>query len=277
MFRLLAAAAVGEEEATNLAFQSLQLTCSDYMAAMPFVRLKRCLEVTVLFSSQQADVNVSLTTISLLWNAADLFGKAAPAAGRAGALRPGSALGGAASRTAATGDEESDTEVEAAVALPVPAADEVEESMSDEEAISPSSKRSQLAANLTAAQSEELLQMIFLALQARDTALRAKDCCAFCVDLQGPGSQQACASSKCAFSSKFQQRSLPHTPSLPCPAGRQPGYAARGPQQRRAHPVCRGCQPGPPPVARALGAVLVGNALPAAQPRLPHVCYRQPG
>ncbi|KAL4423762.1 hypothetical protein ABPG75_001063 [Micractinium tetrahymenae] len=160
VFRLLAAAAVGEEDAINLAFQSLQLTCSDYMAAMPFARLRRCLEVAVLFSSQQADVNVSLTTISLLWNSADLFGKAAPA-GHAGASRPGSALRAA----AAAGDEESDTEVEAAVVLPVPASSEADESLSDEEAASPSSKRSQLAANLTTAQSEELLQMIFLALQ----------------------------------------------------------------------------------------------------------------
>lgn len=173
MFRLLAAAAEGEEDATNLAFQSLQLTCSDYMAAMPFARLKRCLEVTVLFSSQQADVNVSLTTISLLWNAADLFGKAAPAAGRTGDSRPGSAQGGAAARRGSAGDEESDTEVEAAIALPLPAADDVDEGVSDEEALSPSSKRSQLLANLTAAQSEELLQMIFLALQASWRALQS--------------------------------------------------------------------------------------------------------
>lgn len=176
VFRLLAAAGAGEEESINLAFQSLQLTCSDYMAAMPFARLKRCLEVTVLFSSQQADVNVSLTTISLLWNVADLFGKAAPAAGRAGTSRPGSALGGAAARTTAAGDDESDTEVEAAVALPVLTADGVDESVSDEEGLSPSGKRGQLVANLTAAQSEDLLQMIFLALQARRRLHSASRC-----------------------------------------------------------------------------------------------------
>lgn len=149
VFRLLAAVpAAGEAEAIDLGFQSLQLTCSDYMTAMPFARLKRCLEVAVLYSSQQVDMNVSLTTISLLWNAADLFGKATAAA----PSRPGSA-----GPTRAAADEDSDTEVEAAVALPPPA---------EEEAASPGgTKRGQLAAALTAAQSEELLQMIFLALQ----------------------------------------------------------------------------------------------------------------
>ena len=125
VFRLLAAVpASGEGDAIDLAFQSVQLTCSDYMAPMPFARLKRCLEVALLYGSQQADVNVSLTTISLLWNAADLFGKATAPGARPGSARPGSA--GAPAVAAA--DDESDTEVEAAVAGLLPAGGEGEES-----------------------------------------------------------------------------------------------------------------------------------------------------
>lgn len=164
VFRLLAAVPPTEEAgAINLAFQSLQLTCSDYMTAMPFARLKRCLEVAVLFSSQQVDVNVSLTTISLLWNAADLFGRVAPSGSvaRLNSIRSAAAVAAAAAAAAAGADEESDTEVEAAVSLPLPA----EESEEEEGTASPTSKRGQLAAILSSAQSEELLQMIFLALQ----------------------------------------------------------------------------------------------------------------
>ena len=171
MFRLLAAVpGSGEGDAVDLAFQSVQLTCSDYMALMPFARLKRCLEVAVLYGSQQADVNVSLTTISLLWNAADLFGKATAAGARPGSAGPGS-TGAPALATAADVDssDESDTEVEAAVAMLLPVVGEGEEGSDDEgeEAVTPSGKRSQLAASLSPAQTEELLQMIFLALQAR--------------------------------------------------------------------------------------------------------------
>ncbi len=141
---------------------------SDYMAAMPFARLKRCLEVAVLYSSQQADVNVALTTISLLWNAADMFGKAGA---RAAAARPASASAAAAAVAAA--DDESDTEVEVAV-VALPAAENGEDggSGSEDEAASPSGKARGLVAQLTAVQTEDLLQMIFLALQASQTVLK---------------------------------------------------------------------------------------------------------
>ena len=114
------------------------------MAAMPFARLKRCLEVAVLYSSQQGDVNVSLTTISLLWNAADLFGKASAAP-----PRPGSASKHA--PAAAAADDESDTEVEAdVVAVPqLVGGGGGEELESEDEGASPSGKpRGQLAARL---------------------------------------------------------------------------------------------------------------------------------
>jgi hypothetical protein len=57
--------------------------------------------------------------------------------------------------------------VEAAVALPLPAEAEAEEEedSGSEGGASPAAKRSQLAASLAPAQTEELLQMIFLALQ----------------------------------------------------------------------------------------------------------------
>lgn len=116
-----------------------------------------------MYSSQQADVNVALTTISLLWNAADMFGKAGA---RAAAARPASASVAAAAAAAA--DDESDTEVEAAVvALPAAENGADEGSGSEDEAVSPSGKSRGLVAQLTPVQTEDLLQMIFLALQVR--------------------------------------------------------------------------------------------------------------
>lgn len=54
VFRLLASVpAQKDAERVDLAFQSVQLTCSDYMAAMPFARMKRCLEVAAMYGSQQ--------------------------------------------------------------------------------------------------------------------------------------------------------------------------------------------------------------------------------
>ena len=174
VFRLLAAVpASGEGDAIDLAFQSVQLTCSDYMAPMPFARLKRCLEVALLYGSQQADVNVSLTTISLLWNAADLFGKAPAGGARPGSARPASA-GAPAMAAAADDDDESDTEVEAAVAGLTPAVGQGGEESEEDEAATPSGKRSQLAASLSPAQTEELLQMIFLALQVRTAGAQGR-------------------------------------------------------------------------------------------------------
>lgn len=76
ILELLAAVPQAEEADTvQLAFQSVQLLCSDYMSSLPVQHLRRCVEVAALYGSQQADVNVSLTAISLLWNASDLLGK----------------------------------------------------------------------------------------------------------------------------------------------------------------------------------------------------------
>ena len=228
----------------------------------------------MLYSSQQADVNVALTTISLLWNAADMFGKAGA---RAAAARPASAS--AAPAAVAAADDESDTEVEAAVvALPAAENGEDEGSGSENEAASPSGKSRGLVAQLTAVQTEDLLQMIFLALQVRQSL--EGDCmlcpwagrprCLFC-----PIRLVLVAAAAAGMHALTPQPSHNRALHFFYPAaGGQPGCAARGPQQRRAHAVCGGGQPGPPPVARALGAVPVGHAVPAAQPRLPHVGHR---
>lgn len=206
MFRLLAAVpGGGEAEAVDLAFQSVQLTCGDYLAAMPFPRLKRCLQVAVLYCRQQADVNVALTTISLLWNAADLFGKAAGMPVRRHSSEPpGAARAGAAAGGAAAEDDGSDTEVEAAVALPLPAEAEAEEEDSGSEGgASPAAKRSQLAASLTPAQTEELLQMIFLALQVGGVGGR------------GAGGTSSCCSGAAACLGAVPDRLHMEPPPLP--------------------------------------------------------------
>ena len=42
-----------EAETVNLAFQSVQLLCSDYMSSLPVHHLRRCVEVAALYGSQQ--------------------------------------------------------------------------------------------------------------------------------------------------------------------------------------------------------------------------------
>ncbi|KAK2078912.1 hypothetical protein QBZ16_002602 [Prototheca wickerhamii] len=78
-FRLLAAVPDADDRAaTDLGFQAVQLIAGDYAASLGAARLRRCLEVAVAYGAQQDDVNVSLTTISILWNVADLVGRAMP-------------------------------------------------------------------------------------------------------------------------------------------------------------------------------------------------------
>ncbi|BDA41918.1 Protein MON2 homolog [Coccomyxa sp. Obi] len=76
ILRILEAVPEAEEAASvGLAFQSVQLLASDYMSSLPPSLLRKCLEVAALYGAQQADVNVSLTAMGLLWNAADLLSK----------------------------------------------------------------------------------------------------------------------------------------------------------------------------------------------------------
>lgn len=54
---LLEAVPQGEElETVELAFQSVQLLCSDYMSNLPIDRLRKCIEIAALYGSQQACV-----------------------------------------------------------------------------------------------------------------------------------------------------------------------------------------------------------------------------
>ncbi len=55
LLRLLAAVPErGEAEAISLAFQSVQLMCSDFMSSLPADQLRKCLEVAALYAGQKA-------------------------------------------------------------------------------------------------------------------------------------------------------------------------------------------------------------------------------
>ena len=54
LLRLLAAVPErGGADAVKLGFQSVELMCSDYMAALPTEQLRRCLEVAALYAGQK--------------------------------------------------------------------------------------------------------------------------------------------------------------------------------------------------------------------------------
>ncbi len=76
------------------AFPNMQLICSDYLAVMPYTHMLAAIHVAAMFGAQQGDLNVSLTTISLLWNTADALGKAVEVDGGKGALARGGGSGG---------------------------------------------------------------------------------------------------------------------------------------------------------------------------------------
>ena len=140
VFRLLSSVpAFGDFEATDLAFQCVSLIASDHMAAMPLARLRRCLEVAALYGSQQEDLNVSLTTISLLWNAADLFSRGSSKV----------------------------VVVEEKIKAPeVLEKEDVLQEGGDDFIPSSNANGKMLQAQLTAAQTEDLLRLVFAALYA---------------------------------------------------------------------------------------------------------------
>jgi len=153
VFRLLAVVpGQGDPETTSLGFQSVEVVCSDYMPAMPFPRLKRCLEVAVEYGKQQVDVNVSLTAISLLWNTGDMLS-------RSGALD--GEHNTAAAVYAATEKKKKKT-------LDTQSADDLVEGLDtdDVEYDGENPRRHFLTAVTTTAQAEELLELIFFALQS---------------------------------------------------------------------------------------------------------------
>ncbi|KAK9834027.1 hypothetical protein WJX81_004391 [Elliptochloris bilobata] len=66
-----------DARAVGAAFQAVQLLAADHLAALPLPLLAHSLRVAALYASQQVDMNVSLTAIALLWNAADQLAKLA--------------------------------------------------------------------------------------------------------------------------------------------------------------------------------------------------------
>ncbi|KAF2463144.1 uncharacterized protein BDR25DRAFT_273470 [Lindgomyces ingoldianus] len=55
------------------AFGTVQLVCSDFLAAVPDTSLSTLLELLLRFSSAQEDLNMSLTTITFFWNVSDFL------------------------------------------------------------------------------------------------------------------------------------------------------------------------------------------------------------
>nr|XP_006825120.1 PREDICTED: protein MON2 homolog [Saccoglossus kowalevskii] len=59
------------ENLIRIAFQSLQLVVNDFLPMMPSQYLQVCVEVASKFGLQTQELNISLTSIGLLWNIAD--------------------------------------------------------------------------------------------------------------------------------------------------------------------------------------------------------------
>ncbi|KAF2108538.1 hypothetical protein BDV96DRAFT_556208 [Lophiotrema nucula] len=55
------------------AFGAVQLVCSDFLAAVPDASLSTLLQLLLQFSSQQEDLNMSLTAITFFWNVSDFL------------------------------------------------------------------------------------------------------------------------------------------------------------------------------------------------------------
>lgn len=164
VFRLLAVVPGQEDpETVSLGFQSLQLAASDYMPAMPFPRLKRCLEVAVAYGEQQTDLNVSLTTISLLWNVGDMLSRTRLSGDRDSSRGSSSAFG----RKDTSIGQQRRTVSSSAKSVGKEEEEEERKTINDDdEEKSPRRRPGQLVAVTTPAQIEELLELIFSALQS---------------------------------------------------------------------------------------------------------------
>ncbi|KAJ4296651.1 Endocytosis and vacuole integrity protein [Kalmusia sp. IMI 367209] len=55
------------------AFGTVQLVCSDFLAAVPETSLSTLLELLLQFSCQQEDLNMSLTAVTFFWNVSDFL------------------------------------------------------------------------------------------------------------------------------------------------------------------------------------------------------------
>jgi hypothetical protein len=164
IFRLLGAVpASGEAESIDIAFQCINLIIGDHLSAMQFVRLRKCLEVAALYGSQQEDLNVSLTTISLLWNAADMFSRSAAAfksasATGGGGKSPGRSRNGYLENTDSTILEGDDSTIQQQ--------QKKEEEGEDASPTTQQQQQQRLQTKLTPSQTEELLKLVFSALNA---------------------------------------------------------------------------------------------------------------
>ncbi|XP_050313877.1 protein MON2 homolog isoform X2 [Anthonomus grandis grandis] len=68
--------AVNDQHGENLiriAFQCLQLVITDFLPVMPWRCLPQCVDTVSKFGSQTQELNISLTSVGLMWNIADYF------------------------------------------------------------------------------------------------------------------------------------------------------------------------------------------------------------
>ncbi|KAL1492514.1 hypothetical protein ABEB36_010756 [Hypothenemus hampei] len=68
--------AVSDQHGENLirvAFQCLQLVITDFLPVMPWRCLPQCVDTVAKFGSQTQELNISLTSVGLMWNIADYF------------------------------------------------------------------------------------------------------------------------------------------------------------------------------------------------------------
>ncbi|XP_078594586.1 protein MON2 homolog isoform X1 [Branchiostoma floridae x Branchiostoma japonicum] len=73
ILEVLGAATDQGEALIRTAFQSLQLVVTDFLPAMPSVCLQVCITVATRFGLQKRELNISLTSIGLLWNISDFL------------------------------------------------------------------------------------------------------------------------------------------------------------------------------------------------------------
>ncbi|CAI5996839.1 unnamed protein product [Closterium sp. NIES-65] len=68
-------AATNDKDLVGLAFQSELVVVNDCLSSIPPHTLQLCVEVVGAFAGQVADVNISLTSVGLLWTMADFFAR----------------------------------------------------------------------------------------------------------------------------------------------------------------------------------------------------------
>ncbi|XP_078441897.1 ARM repeat superfamily protein isoform X2 [Wolffia australiana] len=72
---LRSVASASEKDLIPLGFQSVRVIMNDELSTIPIQYLDTCIEVTGSYGEQQADLNISLTAIGLLWTSSDFIAK----------------------------------------------------------------------------------------------------------------------------------------------------------------------------------------------------------